>query len=275
MCSFARWDCSLVELGAISVSTRRTGKRALRVFGILTGLFVLAAGGFSATSSYTTNFPLNENPISEGGIWNHFDSTLTKVRTETIGGVHVAHGTQTGSGFYDDSSAYLSGFTLDQSIEATVWKASGSASSPIQEIELLLRWSDQNAPHSTPYGSTSAEGYEINTNQFGGYLNIGRFKGALLAQTSLGGAPKTGDKFRAQIVTNGNGSATISVFWNNVLKLTYTDNSPYTKGNPGIGFYILDSSTPNNQFGYSSITATSLGSAVPTAPAPPTNVRIK
>jgi hypothetical protein len=256
----------------------RASRRALVLFGTLFVLIVLVFGSFAAGQStapdYTTSFPLTENPISEGGAWHHLDPTLTVVRTEVIGGVHVAHGTQTGSGNFDDSSAYLSGFSLDQSIEGTVWKAAGSDSSPIQEIELLLRWSDDNPQHATSYGPTSAEGYEINTNQAGGYLNIGTFKGPLLAQTSLNPAPKTGDKFKAQIVTNANGSATITVYWNGVAKLSYTHNTPVTKGNPGVGFFILNSSTPNNQFGFSSITATSLNSAAPRAPGAPTNLRI-
>jgi hypothetical protein len=251
-------------------------RHPLTAFLPLAAVFILILGGavVGQSSSYSTNFPLTENPISEGGRWRHLDPTLTVVRTETIGGVHVAHGTQTGSGNFDDSNAYLSGFSLDQSIEATVWKAAGSASSPIQEVELLLRWSDDNPLRNTSYGPTRAEGYEINTNQFGGYLNIGTFKGPLLAQTSLAAAPKTGDKFKAEITTNANGSATIRVYWNGVEQLRYTHNTPITKGNPGIGFFILNSSTPNNQFGFSSIIATSLGGSVPTAPAAPTNLRV-
>src|SRR5262245_29883154 len=77
----------------------------------------------SIPPTYATDFPLTENPLSEGGKWRHLDPTLTVVRTETIAGVHVAHGTQTGSGGYDDSNAYLTGFSANQVIQGTVWKS--------------------------------------------------------------------------------------------------------------------------------------------------------
>jgi hypothetical protein len=233
---------------------------------LLMDLPIAGAGG------YSTNFPMTENPISEGGAWHHLDSTLTVVRTELLGGVHVAHGTQNGSGGFDDSNTYLQGFSLDHVIQGTVWKSSSITSSPNQEVELLLRWSDDNPQRNTQYGPTSADGYEININQNGNYLNIGRFKGPLLATTSLS-APRTGDIFKAQVISNSNGSATITVFWNGVQKLSVTDSNPPRRGNPGMGFYI-DAGARNNEFGFSSITASDLGSSTVRAPAAPTNVRI-
>lgn len=225
----------------------------------------------SSTPLYTTNFPLIENPLSEGGLWRHLDPTLTVVRTDVLGGVHVAHGTQTGSGGYDDSNAYLQGFSLNHSIEGRVWKSpSIPAGTPFHEIELLLRWSDDNPQRNTSYGPTSAEGYEINIDQNGTYLNLGTFKGPLLTAAASPPRPATGDLFKARIMTNPNGSATIKVYWNGVEKINYTHSTPITKGNPGIGFYIQSGGT-NNLYGFSSITAISLDAGVPF---PPTNVRI-
>ena len=212
----------------------------------------------AGTQTYTTNFPLTENPISEGGAWHHLDPTLTKARTEVLNGVHVAHGTQTG-GAFDDSSAYLSGFSQNHVIEGVVWVSpsiQGSAA-PYHEIELLLRWRDDNPQFNTPYGPTSATGYEININHTGQYLQLGSFKGPLLAAAASPPVPKTGDIFKAQVVTNANGSATITVWWNGVEKIKYTHATPVLGGNPGIGFYI-DAGGSNNKFGFSSITATDL-----------------
>jgi hypothetical protein len=223
-----------------------------------------------ASSSYTTNFPLSERPLSEGGTWHHLDPTLTVVKTEVLSGVHVAHGTQNGSGGFDDSSAYLQGFGLNHSIQGTVWISPAISSSPNREIELLLRWSDDNVQRSTPYGPTSADGYEMNINQNGNYLQLGRFKGALLASANPVPVPHTGDIFKAQIVAAPNGSAVITVFWNGVQRISYTDSAPPTRGNPGIGFYV-DAGAPNTQFGFSSITATNLSPA----PAAPTNLQIR
>ena len=202
-----------------------------------------------SSTFYNSTFLLTENPISEGGCWRHHDTTLQTVRTELIGGVHVAHGNQTGSDGFDDASAYLSGFPLDQSIEGVVWK---TGSTDIQEIELLLRWSDDNQQRSTSFGPTSAEGYEINVSLSGSYMNMGRFKGALLTSTSIA-TPVTGDVFKVSIATSG-ANAIIKAYWNGVEKLSYTDTTPYTKGNPGIGFYVQ--SAPNNEYGFSRVTAT-------------------
>jgi hypothetical protein len=254
------------------VKIMRAGVKKLSVAALI-GLAFLAV--LEAAGTYTTSFPLTENPISEGGVWKHLDPTLTVVRSEVISGVHVAHGTQTGSGNYDDSSAYLQGFSLDHSIQGTVWKSPTCPTTPNIEIELLLRWSDDNPLRNTAYGPTQADGYEINVQQNGAYLQLGRFKGPLLTGSSISPAPRTGDVFKAQITTNPNGSATIKVYWNGVEKISYTDSaSPPSRGNPGIGFYIHPGygAGINNQFGFSSITATSLTSS--SAPAPPTNVKI-
>ena len=56
--------------------------------------------------TYATNFLLEENPISEGGVWQHRGTSWATVRTFA----NRAIGSQTGSGGYDDAYAYLSGF---------------------------------------------------------------------------------------------------------------------------------------------------------------------
>jgi hypothetical protein len=239
-------------------------------------LFVsaLLAGAEAIARTYSTNFPLTENPISEGGIWHHLDPTLTVVQTEVINGVHVAHGTQTGSGGYDDSNAYLSGFSQDHSIEGTVWISPSipTGVSPYIEIELLLRWKDDNPPHSTPYGPTSVTGYEININNTGAYLNLGTFKGPALVTLNNPPTPKTGDIFKAKIVSNSNGTATITAYWNGAVLFNFTDSSPVSGGNPGIGFYI-EGATSNAYYGFSKIVASDLSEST-TSPSPPLNLQI-
>jgi hypothetical protein len=161
-------------------------------------------------SWYYTTFPTAENPISEGSAWAHLDVNQSAVRVETISGQNVCHGTMAG-GAYDDSTAYLSGFTsLNQTIEGVVWKSPSMTSTPNMEVELLLRWSDNNATQSTAYGDTTSQGYEINVNQNGDYINIGYFKSDLLATATLsaliGRAPATGDRFKATIQQRASGS---------------------------------------------------------------------
>jgi hypothetical protein len=199
--------------------------------------------------SYTTTFPLNENPISEGGLWLQTDVTNTKV--QTVGG--NAFGTQADGPYspYDDSHTYMTGFGNDYEIEGIVYLASPSLpNEPNHEIELLLRYTDDNPVRSTPYGDTHANGYEINIHHNGGYLNLGRWKGDALVSLYGPVVPATGDRFKARIV-----GQTISVYWNETLLFTHTDNDPtwkITTGHPGFGFFI-NPGGGNTNFGFSSI----------------------
>jgi hypothetical protein len=211
---------------------------------------LLPVAGFCLT--YTTNFDLTENPISEGGKWVHHDSLLTKVKTMN----GIACGTQTGHGGYDDSNAGLPGFGNDYVIEGTVYKKSG-LSGAFREVELLLRWTDQNPLRSTSYGPTHANGYEINIAYNGQYMNLGRWMGAALVQPAPP-VPADGDKFKAQIV-----GQTITCWWNSNQIFQYTDNDAalkVTTGNPGIGFYI-EQGAANDDFGFTSVTVTSIGTS--------------
>jgi hypothetical protein len=210
---------------------------------------------------YTTSFPATENPISEGGRWHHLSATETVVMTENIGGVQVAHGTQTGATGppYNDSYALLSGFSPNHSIEGVIWKAA-SITDTFAEVELLLRGTDDGASYDPGggFGSTVSRYYEVNLAHDGSYLQLGHFKGPNLVNTSVA-APQTGDIFKAQIETSG-GNAIISVWINGVQPsgFPYTDTSPFLIGSPGVGFWMSGGAQANNQFGFSSIFATEL-----------------
>ena len=208
------------------------------------------AGGGSATttctiastSAYSTNFASGENPLSEGGVWQHNGLDWTTVKSES----GHAHGTQTNSSLaYNDSYAYLSGFPANQSAQAVIYNTSTSSTN--KEVELLLRWSDSG------HGAT---GYECNINHLGLYSQIVRWNGPLGSWTEIGRAPnppqpKTGDVMKATIVGN-----VITVYINGVQIMQATD-STYKTGNPGMGFYI-DPGALNSEFGFSSFTATGL-----------------
>lgn len=210
---------------------------------------------------YSTVLPFAEDPISEGGRWVHYDSTLTNVKTETIGGVPVAHGTQVGGPFapYDDSSACLIGYSENHYIEAVIWLSGSIVESFNKEVELLLRWQDSPPPHSTAYGDTSILGYEINVHYQGAYGQVGVFKAALLQSFSSLPTPATGDLFSAQIQQTG-ASALIQCWWKPIATgittriLNYTDPAPIRGGNPGIGFY-RSAGGANDKFGFSRVTA--------------------
>jgi hypothetical protein len=73
-----------------------------------------------AAKSYMTNFPLVENTISENGAWTHLASPWAYLRT--MASPQRVVGTQTGSGGYNDSYAYLSGFGPHVNVQATIYK---------------------------------------------------------------------------------------------------------------------------------------------------------
>jgi hypothetical protein len=74
----------------------------------VSGTTVPTACGPSRTT-YSTNFPLTENPISEGARWRNTGLDWTPVATSN----GLAYSTQTRNA-YDDSYAFLSGFGADQ-----------------------------------------------------------------------------------------------------------------------------------------------------------------
>jgi hypothetical protein len=225
--------------------------------------------------TYATEFPLEENPISEAGVWQHRGSSWAKVRTFA----NRAVGTQTGSGGFDDSYAYLSGFGPNQMAQATVWKDPTIGSDSItckiwrrligrqlrgnycdgpgtQEVELLLRWTDY---------ATSARGYECNVSWDGKYAAIVRWNGPfgdftyITQQSTFNDGimpPNNGDIFKATI-----SGSTINVYLNkndgkgDQLIVTGTDPT-FTDGGPGMGFFI-DGSIDPTKFGFASFKASS------------------
>jgi hypothetical protein len=223
--------------------------------------------------TYATNFALEENPISESGVWQHRGASWATVRTFA----HHAVGSQTGSGGYDDAYAYLSGFGPDQTAQATLWKDPAIGNDSItckilrrlgqqrendcaapgtHEVELLLHWADS---------ANSARGYECNLSWDGKYAEIVRWNGPLgdftyitQQRTFKDGImpPNNGDLFKATI-----SGSTINVYLNkndglgDQLIVTGTDPT-YTDGAPGMGFFIQGSVDPT-QFGFASFGASS------------------
>jgi hypothetical protein len=205
----------------------------------------------SDTPVFTTGFDKTENPISDGALWHHTGKYWAYVRTAA----NHAVGTQTGSGGYDDSYAYLSGFGPDQRARATLWRDPALRGN-YQEVELLLRWADT---------ATTARGYECNLSWDGSYAEIVRWNGPfgdftyIAKGTALGAGaapPKNGDIFKAAI-----SGSTINVYLNrndgagDRLIVTGTDKT-YTDGNPGMGFFIQGQLDPA-RFGFSGYAASS------------------
>ena len=221
---------------------------------------------FAATThgTYTTSFPLTENPISEGGVWINGKSVgldWADVRTTPGLAFGTQSGTESGKAQYADSTAVLSGtWGPDQTLQATV-RTVNQSSSFFEEVELRLRSS------ITAHSNT---GYEVNfrcTADGSQYVQIIRWNGPLASWTQIDGRTgpglRNGDVVKATIV-----GSVITAYINGVQIVQATD-STYSSGSPGIGFFLQGATGVNSDFGFTSFSATD-GSL--TQPSPPANL---
>lgn len=209
----------------------------------------------SSTFSYQTNFNLNEDPISEGGIWHQNGVDWTRVVTS--GG--VAYGTQAGHQGppYDDSYAILSGWPPDHYAEAVIHLESG-ITAQYAEVEILLRWTDS---------AHNSIGYECNLAYNGQYATIGRWPGPLGTGDNGGQAfdfqpspigVQDGDIFSAQIVGYTITSwITRAGVRHQLCTATDTSAEKVSSGSPGIGFYTAGAAA-SSKFSLTSFSAHSL-----------------
>jgi hypothetical protein len=215
----------------------------------------------SGTRTYTTNFPLTENPISEGGNWIN-GGAYGFNNVQTTGG--FAGGVGPASTEYADPVAFLGGtWGPNQTVQATVYSV-GTGDTYYQEVELHLRMS---------IGSGGLTGYEIDfrtPNNGSAYVDIVRWNGVPSGYSFVGSScsyPIVCAQVNGIGVSNGDvlqatiSGSTINVYINGTLIATGTD-STYATGAPGIGFDFGCANTYGN-FGFTNFTATD-GVAAPT-----------
>ena len=213
-----------------------------------------AATGNART--YTTNFPHAENPISEGGKWvSGKKDGLDWADIRVIAG--FAYGTEIGGKRpelekYDDSTALLTGkWGPNQTAQATVHRVNKDNDNIYEEVELRLR--SAMSPHN-------CTGYEVMfrcSKSPKAYCNIARWDGILgafmMLRTTKGSqyGVADGDVVKASI------KGDVITVWINGVQIVQTRDYLFTSGNPGIGFYIEGATGVDDQFGFSSFTATS------------------
>lgn len=221
-----------------------------------------AAATAQGMGTYTTNFPATENPISEGGKWvNGLTNGVQWQNVRTTTG--MAFGTQTGSNGFDDSTAVLTGsWGPNQTAQATVRVTQADSGSGLfEEVEVRLH---------TTITANSITGYEINCSVIAGnpYMQIVRWNGALGSWTELDGRGvgcQNGDVLKATI-----SGSTITAYKNGSAVFSVND-STFTGGSPGVGFYLQGgSSSMDSHFGFSSFTASD--GTTGTTVNPPTNL---
>jgi hypothetical protein len=219
-------------------------------------------------NTYTSNFPVGENPISEAGHWvNGKVVGLDWANARTIPGLAYGtqSGTQTGLSMYSDSTALLTGvWGPDQTVQATVHTVNQN-SGIYEEVAIRLR---------SAISAHSSTGYEVGfrcTNDGSQYLGVTRWNGPLGDFTSFPNATgpglNDGDVIKATIV-----GSVITAYINGNQVYQVTD-STFSTGRPGMGFFLSGASGVNADYGFTSFTASD-GGTVPSPPSAPTNLRI-
>ncbi len=235
----------------------------------LLGLLALAPALAWSQGTYTTTFPLTENPISEGGKWvggqNAGGNLWGNVQTTPGLAFGVSEPTQ-----YGDPTAILTGsWGPTQTVSAKMKINTRPTGTCCHEAEVRLR---------TTIGTRSITGYEVycsvmtSPNNYchiatwggpnGVYNNLADYTGPLSTLND-------GDELKA--TASGTNPTTITAYVNGTQIMQVKDSGgsgwgPWTSGNPGIGFYDNQDSHWN-YFGFSSFTATD-----GQGPAPPTNL---
>jgi hypothetical protein len=207
--------------------------------------------------SYSTNFPLAENPISEGGNWiNGGASGLDWANVRTTPG--LAFGTESGFGGYDDSTAVLTGtWNSDQMAQAVVHSVNQNGNI-YEEVELRLR---------TSIVAHSITGYEFNFRALSSgdiYVQFVRWNGPFGSFSYFGGAVgpgiRDGDVIKATAVGN-----TLTAYINGTQVAQATD-STFMNGSPGIGFFNASGTTSvNADYGFTSFYAAEISGSAPAA----------
>ncbi len=207
--------------------------------------------------TYSTNFRLTEDPISEGGNWiNGKTVGLDWSNVSTTSG--LAFGRQSGSNGYDDSTALLNGtWRPDQSVTATVHSVNQTGGSVYEEVEIRLR-SSLSAHSCTGYEIT----YRVLRNS-SSYVQIVRWNGLLGSFTYLADMRGSqygisdGDVLRATVI-----GSVITAYLNNVQVAQAIDNT-YSGGSPGMGFFLQGATGVDSDFGFASFTASDRADTLP------------
>jgi hypothetical protein len=232
--------------------------------------------------TYTTDFPLSENPLSEGGNWINGKATgilWSNCAVTNAGSLHYAYGLQSGTNGYDDSLACLTGtWGPTQSLDITLYCTNKQTASPdYEEIEYGLCCTISNR---------SFTGYlmDVCLGSDTGYIEVGMAHNAQLYPT--GWTSWTGNNVYGSqyVVTNGSTihaaitNNVISIYLNGRLVSKSTNNSGYyppSNGAPLIGFFHQSGNRHQTEFGISRFTATDgITNGANQGLQPPTGLRV-
>lgn len=201
---------------------------------VTTGLRMVSPA--APQTSYSTNFPLTESPISESGNWQNTVSGTWNHPVSTTGG----HAVGLNSSGTNDSVARLVGnYLRDQTITATVFRGGSSGAA---EVELHCNMT------MTPGSPDQIQTYEFDFVPSSASIAIVKWLGQQGTITVLtnpaNSLPTFNDGDIIKVSAIGPASARVlTAYYNGSVIATATDTSGYVTGNPGIGF---DAGTPAN-----------------------------
>lgn len=201
-------------------------------------------------TSYSTDWDIDENPISELGIWRTGSASGYYQNPRSLSG--IAYGANTSNGEYNDCLGHLEpsrhAIGPDHYVEAVVNRAVDYVAPDSHEIGLYLR-----TLGAVGAGGAFWRGYECLFPHTGagdfqiiGWLgtshDIDNFDLGISGTTMNGGlgTVSDGDVIKAQIV-----GTTIKCYKNGTQFYQVTDTR-WSDGNPGIGFFIRPGGTPSS-----------------------------
>jgi hypothetical protein len=232
----------------------------------------------AAAQTYTTNFPITENPISEGGNWAGGQTAGNNLWGNVQTNGAMAYGVSEPTQFGDPTAILTGTWGANQTVQATVKINTAPTGTCCHEAEVRLR----NTVNSTNHTIT---GYEVYCSVMANspYCHIASWGGPNGAYVNMenvsGPSPsiylKNGDILAATVT--GTNPVTITAYVNGTQIMTVQDTGnftfsdgkkygPWTSGSPGIGFYD-DQDNNWSYFGFSSFTASDDGGLLP-----PTNL---
>jgi len=215
--------------------------------------------------TYSTNLPLTENPISEGGNWVAGQSAGNNLWGDIQTNGTIAFGVSLPTA-YGDPTAILTGpWGPDQTAQAVVRVSQVPFGTCCHEVELRLRTTINPVDHTIT-------GYEIFCSVMPppfAYCSIGTWGGPngifWARMTHYNGYVRDGDVLKA--VVTGTNPVTITAYINDNQVMSVQDSGqfldksgqyhlgPWTTGSPGIGFFDDNGDRRWSDFGFSSFSA--------------------
>jgi hypothetical protein len=227
-------------------------------------LLVVFSPTWAFAQTYSTSFPLTENPISEGGKWIGGQSAGGNLwgDVQTSGG--MAHGVSEPTKFGDPTAILSGSWDADQEAQVTV-KITHTPTACCHEIEVRLR---------TTISANTITGYEVYCSIVPGnrYCHIARWTGpnglyCNMEPSTPNVVPVNGDVLKGAVT--GSNPAVITGYLNGVQIMQVSDTGNeggegtdcgagrpvFSSGSPGFGFYDDRNDHQWNSFGVSNFAA--------------------